>query len=193
MNKGWRIIAAAALMTVLAPRLSYGGSFISVGEEVLFQGDIVPGDDAKLENLLKNKYFKVLFLQSDGGDPYAAMKMGSVMRSHSLTAAVGQNCYSACVFVLAGAVQRVVAQLHVRPPHSPAYFAAALKINGFNIDGSPIGSSSVQSRSPAKEQRDGVIGRVAIHRPFFVSLPADWDTKKIDSEYKELHERIVPT
>ena len=61
-------------------------------------------------------------LNSEGGDLYAAIRMGRMLREVDLAAtafvATG-NCYSACVFVLAGAVQRIVLRDNAVGLHRP--------------------------------------------------------------------------
>jgi len=47
-----------------------------------------------------------LYMTSQGGDVAAAMKLGRFLRSNNGTMFVEENCASACVLVLAGAVSR---------------------------------------------------------------------------------------
>lgn len=66
-------------------------------------------------------------LNSNGGDIEAALNIGRLFRSRSANVNVGKNsiCFSACVFLLAGATQRAVqshlgAKVAIHRPYDPA-------------------------------------------------------------------------
>ena len=52
---------------------------------------------------------KTVWLNSPGGDVQSAIKIGKILREHQAFARVGKNgkCLSSCVFIYAGAVQRL--------------------------------------------------------------------------------------
>lgn len=78
-------------------------------------GEITRMDVAKVNRILdslgiegsKNSMF---YIDSSGGDVLAAIDIGRLIRkSHAMVGVVGKDkCYSACVFILAGATRRVV-------------------------------------------------------------------------------------
>jgi len=71
-------------------------------------GDIKRADVATLEKLIPQ--YRVIFLNSAGGDLDAAMDLGRILRKHGTLAIVFPDhvCASACVFVLAGSNDRTV-------------------------------------------------------------------------------------
>jgi len=68
----------------------------------------------------------IALLDSVGGDVYAAMRIGKMLRAHNAMVWVNGECSSACIFVLAGGVQRLMIEgklgLH-RPYFDQAQFA----------------------------------------------------------------------
>jgi hypothetical protein len=92
-------------------------------------------DDAKKFDALKQAWDKSAVtmnpkkvavqvnLNSQGGDLYASMKIGRVMRGiHALAQMKsGEVCYSSCVFLLAGAMYRAVdGEVGIHRPYLPA-------------------------------------------------------------------------
>jgi ATP-dependent protease ClpP protease subunit len=87
-------------------------------------GEITSLDLNQVKNIVQRKgawdrlYFR---LNSSGGDIYAAMEIGKLIRKARGECVVpkGEKCYSACVFVLAGAVKRFVAgEVGIHRPYS---------------------------------------------------------------------------
>lgn len=69
----------------------------------------------------KNISHPTMFLNSRGGDVYAAMSIGRDLRKIRAVAVMvhGSTCFSSCVFVLAGATQRLVGgKVGVHRPYS---------------------------------------------------------------------------
>jgi hypothetical protein len=57
-----------------------------------------------------NRY---IHLNSKGGDVSAALEVGRLVRASQLTTFVTEECYSSCVIILAGGVQRVPVMLGI--------------------------------------------------------------------------------
>ncbi len=72
----------------------------------------------------------LVFLHSSGGDVQAAIKIGKLLRSNSTHIVVDRNeeCSSACIFILAGGVERIVLVGAKIGLHRP-YFNKALFAN----------------------------------------------------------------
>lgn len=81
----------------------------------------------------RHRLLKLLVIHSPGGNAYGGMALGSLVRSNQVTVVVGQSggeiltplggflpglCGSACVFVLAGGVRRIVPEGSVVAVHS---------------------------------------------------------------------------
>jgi len=73
------------------------------------EGEIAPGDDAHLQKLLRNRNANGVHidLDSTGGDFRTAIAIGRLLRRAEASVSTG-NCLSVCVFVFAGAVDRIV-------------------------------------------------------------------------------------
>lgn len=80
---------------------------------VAVQGEIT-ADDANLVEravtAVPNTDLRLIVLSSEGGDLRAAMRMGRDLRAHDFDAAIppGHTCMSACVFLLAAALDKNV-------------------------------------------------------------------------------------
>ena len=78
-------------------------------------GEIKPGMETAFERFIEEDLSResrssfTMFVNSIGGDMEAAMKIGSIVREQQARVVVreGASCASACVFVLAGGVDRV--------------------------------------------------------------------------------------
>src|SRR5262245_53108070 len=85
-----------------------GGGPKTIPVEVIeVHGVIQPNDVARLATLIHGPG-GLIKLNSRGGDVRAAMALGRILRRHSVTVVMGPDdeCVSACVFVIAGAVER---------------------------------------------------------------------------------------
>src|ERR1700690_3126536 len=78
-------------------------------------GEITRSDVVTVRRILdglgsQNSQILIFSIDSPGGDVLAAIDIGRLMRKSHATVAINNNdkCYSACVFVLAVAVDRVV-------------------------------------------------------------------------------------
>jgi hypothetical protein len=76
-------------------------------------GEITSMDVDQVKNIVQSKGawdILTFYLNSSGGDIYAAMEIGKLIRKARATCVIlpGAKCYSACVFVLSGAVKRSV-------------------------------------------------------------------------------------
>jgi ATP-dependent protease ClpP protease subunit len=87
-------------------------------------GEITSMDVNQVKNIVQTKgawdelYFR---LNSSGGDIHAAMEIGKLIRKARATCVIpsGEKCYSACVFVLSGAVKRtVIGEVGIHRPYS---------------------------------------------------------------------------
>lgn len=85
------------------------------------------------QNAANRRLLKLMIIHSPGGNAYGGMALGSLIRSNQVTVVVGQSsgqainaysglmpglCGSACVFVLAGGVKRVVPEGSIVAVHS---------------------------------------------------------------------------
>jgi hypothetical protein len=105
-------------------------SFDPFNKTCMISGEITPMDVNQVKNLLRNIEAEPTFygdssisftLNSTGGDIFAAMEIGKLIRKARATCWIGgdDKCYSACVLVLAGAVDRiVVGQVGIHRPYS---------------------------------------------------------------------------
>jgi hypothetical protein len=87
-------------------------------------GEITSMDVNQVKNIVQSKrawgYFAIN-LDSSGGDIYAAMEIGRLIRKARAKCFIpqGAKCYSACVLVLAGAVNRFVGgEVGIHRPYS---------------------------------------------------------------------------
>tara|TARA_R110001592_G_scaffold283291_2_gene551218 strand:+ start:881 stop:1666 length:786 start_codon:yes stop_codon:yes gene_type:complete len=106
------------------------GSKITEWTHIEILGEIKDQDTEKLKNLLlfmrvnHDEYESIpVFLNSQGGSVEAALKMGRMLREYNATTAVihGKQCSSACLFVLAGGVNRLVLFDAVLGLHRPKF------------------------------------------------------------------------
>lgn len=88
-------------------------------------GEITSMDVNQVKNMVQSRRawdILTIYLDSSGGDIYAAMEIGRLIRKAraSCVISTGAKCYSACVFVLAGAVKRYVTddQVGIHRPYS---------------------------------------------------------------------------
>lgn len=80
---------------------------------VAIQGEITQADVNTLSSAVRggeDVSMRLIVLSSDGGDLHAAMQMGRILRAHGFDAVIpdGHTCMSACVFLLAAAVDKSV-------------------------------------------------------------------------------------
>jgi len=115
---------AVSLLAVLFPVLTSAATFSTdVGSTVFFidvVGEIARGDAKKVDEIVdgykvkKSNYEPLrLFvrLDSKGGDVQESIKIGRKIRSHEARVSVVRDgsCFSSCVFLLAGGVERLIA------------------------------------------------------------------------------------
>lgn len=109
-------------MLVLAPGTAAGGEsviekrrpatqirLVSDGDRPVYEltGPIEAGAQYDFEDLIGTRMGGVLMLESDGGDAYAAMDIGRLIRQHKIeTAAVKGRCLSGCAVIWAAGVKR---------------------------------------------------------------------------------------
>ena len=93
--------------------------------ELRISGEITSTDVNQVKNIVQSRRAWNIFsidLDSSGGDIYAAMEIGRLIRKARASCVIptGAKCYSACVFVLAGAVKRYVTddQVGIHRPYS---------------------------------------------------------------------------
>lgn len=96
----------------------HGGPIEDLNSTVYLRGDIAAGWPERFVSTLEamdrkcgaGRLTYTVVLDSSGGNVESALAMGQILRATAATAYVrnGATCGSACVFVLAGAVQRVV-------------------------------------------------------------------------------------
>ena len=89
---------------------------------ICFDGEINAGDLEKwvMPAFKNSKGKKYIFLNSSGGDVEEAMKIGRYFKKNefSVSVAYGDSCYSSCVFLLAGGVDRhAVGKVGVHRPY----------------------------------------------------------------------------
>ena len=73
---------------------------------VSVRGVLNTDDVSRLRSALQGATRPVLLLDTPGGDPLAAMRMGRLAREAGAAAIVTGRCASACVYLFAGAVER---------------------------------------------------------------------------------------
>lgn len=73
---------------------------------VSVRGALNADDVGRLRSALQGATRPVLLLDTPGGDPLAAMRMGRLAREAGAAAIVTGRCASACVYLFAGAVER---------------------------------------------------------------------------------------
>lgn len=108
--------SCAALLLVF-PWLAYSAmvthKFDSTDPEdslrIQLVGDITGDDVHRIENVL-NRFPRrnvMVRITSSGGDTDGAMEIGRLLRSRNASIEVLEHCYSSCVFVYVGAVERM--------------------------------------------------------------------------------------
>ena len=78
-----------------------GDTYISLSG-VINKGDL----EKWIIPTFKNVERKIITLNSTGGDVEEAMKIGRYFKANEFTVNMGETCYSSCVFLLAGGVNR---------------------------------------------------------------------------------------
>lgn len=84
-------------------------------------GAITASDATQARSLFAGKFKPTVFLNSPGGDLHAAIETGTILRSARAVGIVlpEASCESACVFLLAGATQRIVSgSIGIHRPYS---------------------------------------------------------------------------
>lgn len=134
VNKRWTFCTVVAMLLVLASSdlkadvtfLEELGSGFRLGFSktriYAVSNEITPDDARKIESIVQAtpQNTQLTFrLDSLGGDLTAAIVAGRAMRKARATAQVYKQCYSACVLVLAGAVERTVyGKIGIHRPYS---------------------------------------------------------------------------
>ncbi len=98
------IVSADVLFT------SWNPQKLNIPGELLIQGDIKKGDFLKASTFLNTAEGPTLVrLNSLGGDLDEAIRIGELLRVRNMTAYINtsDSCVSACVLILAGAVNRI--------------------------------------------------------------------------------------
>lgn len=108
-----------------AADITLAGDFVnkidSCTADSYFNGEIVEGDILVFErgiSFIKKKFAERrcgpgkinLYLNSPGGSVDAAMKIGRIARKEEIQTLVIKECFSSCVFIMAGSVNRIVFQ-----------------------------------------------------------------------------------
>jgi hypothetical protein len=112
-------LLALALAAFVAPAHA---EVASIGAAVWLKGEILPRD---LQTLIdRRRPGMVVHLDSGGGQLVSAIAIGRLLRQMKGVAVIegGSSCFSACVYVLAGAPYRVVrpgAVVGVHKPYDP--------------------------------------------------------------------------
>jgi hypothetical protein len=85
------------------------GADVDYDLRIWFDGTILRSDVSAIETVL-NRYPKrevTVNISSLGGDVEAALDIGRLIRSRKASITIVDTCYSSCVFIYAGAVQRM--------------------------------------------------------------------------------------
>lgn len=110
------ILTTASLFALSASVGSAAGN-----DPIVIEGEITANTAAYVEQALRQTRFltiKVIANNSPGGDIYAAMKIGSMMRVTKAEIEVNGPCYSACAIIYFGAVERKLnGQLGLHRPY----------------------------------------------------------------------------
>jgi len=79
------------------------------GSIIVVEGDLVDGDQGKLQSAMAGLRRAVVVLSSDGGNLIAGIEMGKLIRLRGLSTLVmrGDACTSACALAWLGGVQRI--------------------------------------------------------------------------------------
>lgn len=84
-------------------------------KDVQIIGQINPGDAERFKEVIDERYplgsqYDWVFLDGPGGDIYEAMIIGNLIRQRGIYVSVqpGSKCYSSCVLILAGGVNRAI-------------------------------------------------------------------------------------
>src|SRR5580700_8203521 len=104
-----RLLALSILVGITSP--VWGGTVVSAPPFVYITGTIEASDTATVEALLRSPGAAIIVrINSDGGSVEAAMAIGRLLRKTGKAVAVeaGDRCASACVFILAAGVERIV-------------------------------------------------------------------------------------
>jgi len=111
---GWLLLALAlALCPAPATALDFALSDAGDGRSLIMRGEIARGDADRVERLLRaSGPIVAVRLDSTGGNLAEAFAIGRLLRRGRIAAEIGDGavCASACVYVLAGAPRRHVAQ-----------------------------------------------------------------------------------
>jgi ATP-dependent protease ClpP protease subunit len=126
-------VASAADITVHRPKNGDSRIFLNscASNTLVLRNEISSGDSVKLSNAIaqvKSRYPQdecmggvlAIQLSSTGGDVEEAMKLGKIIRQHEIRiiVPVTAKCFSACVLVIAGGVERAtLGQVGVHRPY----------------------------------------------------------------------------
>jgi hypothetical protein len=106
----WRRLAAYTFVALgLAQSVPAAAAMLRFDpdtEEIAVVGEIEKGDARKLDALMQ-QHRSTITVTSSGGDVDEALAMGRVLRRREAVITAEGECFSACVFLYAGAVQRI--------------------------------------------------------------------------------------
>jgi hypothetical protein len=105
LTRAWRIVAVVSSVLMTSMPL-YAADISGESGMIWFKGTIVPGDEARFENLTRDQPVVFVNLDSAGGDVDTALRIGRIMRARG-SRAFSDGCYSACVLLYAAGVARV--------------------------------------------------------------------------------------
>jgi len=133
MKRGGYLIIIVVIITFISSSEVNAIVSIRVSESIkgtreayTISGEITSMDVNQVKNIFQSKGtmnppFFHFYLDSSGGDINAAMEIGKLIRKARATCWIypGAKCYSACVFVLSGAVKRIVhGEVGIHRPYS---------------------------------------------------------------------------
>ena len=109
-------VTMLAGMAANAQGMDFSRVVINNQQEVIVEatGDIVPGDDAKLHNVVAHfpgtDKIVALALSSNGGNIYAAKEIAETIKNTNLSTLIGNNgtCASACFMIFAAGKDKVL-------------------------------------------------------------------------------------
>lgn len=123
--------------------------------------------------LSRNPGIRTLAIQSYGGGVYAAMSAGRFLRLNRISTILGPTCFSACVYIYAGGVERI----SWSPDHLLGFHQAS-------IDGKAVEKDDVVNRDSQRYYADMGVDPSWTHALRMSSAPEDMTTIPADESCK---------
>jgi hypothetical protein len=102
------VFVVAVTSVILSVVSANAATITNDGITILYEGEVVQSDVARMEEMLDNTGIKTVFLNSPGGNAMTGYQLGYLFHEKEVNLIVGQDasCFSACAIAFLGGEER---------------------------------------------------------------------------------------